>query len=99
LAAVLVDHLAEVALLAEKPDADHRNAQVAGGLELIASDINEPARVDGQRLAEHELHAEVRDAGEGRLGMFLLEPGGRGHPLTPSFRQSVHILAERRIGQ
>ena len=62
LRSVPVDHLAEIALLVEQPHADHRHAQVAGGLELIAGHVAEPARVDGQRLAQHELHAEIGHA-------------------------------------
>ena len=62
LRAVAVDHLAEIALLIEQPDADDRHAQVAGGLQLVAGHVAQAAGVDGQRLAEHELHAEIGDA-------------------------------------
>ena len=65
LGSVLVDHLTKIALLIEQTHADHRHAEIAGGLELVAGHVAEPARVDWQGLAQHELHAEVRDAGQG----------------------------------
>src|SRR5208282_304898 len=48
LRAVLVDHLAEIALLIKQPHADDRNAQIAGRLELIAGDVAEATRVVGK---------------------------------------------------
>ena len=40
---VLVDYLPKIALLVEQSHADHRHAEVAGGLELIASHITQSA--------------------------------------------------------
>ena len=53
--------LPEVALLPQQADADHRHAQVAGRLEEVAGQDAQAAAVDGQGLAEAELHAEVGD--------------------------------------
>ncbi len=74
LAALRVDVLAEVAALIEEPDGDDGNAEVAGGFQLIAGDIAEAARVDGQGVAQHEFHAEVGDRFERRVGVGLLKP-------------------------
>ena len=99
LRAVLVDHLAKIALLVEQPHADHRHAQIAGGLELIAGHVAEPARVDGQRFAQHEFHAEIGDAGQRRLRMVLLKPRRRLRRLPPGLHQVIDVLAEGGIGQ
>ena len=39
LGALRIEHLAEVALLVQEPHADHRHAQVARRLELVAGDV------------------------------------------------------------
>ena len=83
LRAVLANHLAEIALLVQQPHADDRHAQIAGRLELIAGHVAEPARVDRQGLAQHEFHAEIRDAAERRLRMGLLKPRGRPRNAAP----------------
>ena len=97
--AILVDHLAEVALLVQQPYARHRRAQIAGGLELIARHVAQPAGVNGQSLAEHEFHAEVSDAGQPRVRMMLLKPGRRFGRKTAGFHQAVHPLPKCGIGQ
>jgi len=43
LAAIGANHLTEVALLVEEPDADHRNTEVTRGLELVPGHVAEPA--------------------------------------------------------
>ncbi len=63
LCTVPVDQLAKIALLVEKPHANHRNTQIAGGLELIARHVAQPAGINGQGLAQHELHAEISGTG------------------------------------
>ena len=97
--AVLVDDLAKIALLVEQLHADDRHAQVAGGLELIAGHVPEPVRVDGQRLAQHEFHAEIRDTAERRMRVGLLKPCRCLHGFPPTLYQVVDALAERGIGQ
>ncbi len=59
LEAVAVDGLPEVARAVEQPHADHRHAQVAGGLAVVAREHAQAARVDAQRLVQPELHREV----------------------------------------
>ena len=61
LPAGLVEPLAEVALAVEQPDADERDAEVGGGLEMVAGEHAEAARVDRQALVEPELRREVGD--------------------------------------
>ena len=56
-----VEALAEVALRVQQADADERNAEVRGGLEVIAGEHAEAAGVLGQCLADAELRREVGD--------------------------------------
>ena len=55
------ERLAEESLAVEEADPDERHAEVARGLEMVAREDAEPARVDGQDLREPELGAEVGD--------------------------------------
>ena len=97
--AVLVDHLAKIALLVEQPHADHRHAQIAGGLELIAGHVAKPARVNGQSFAQHEFHAEIRNTAQRRLRVGLLKPRGCLQHLPPGLHQVINVFAESGIGQ
>ena len=99
LRAVAVDRLPEVALLVEQSDADHRDAQIAGGLQLVTGDITQTTRVDRQRFAEHELHAEVRHALQCRSRVCLLEPRARLRRLLAGVQQILDVLAKRGIFQ
>ena len=74
LGTIAVDHLAKIPMLVQQSDAHHRHAKIAGRFELVAGDIPEPARIDGQRLTQHEFHAEIGNAREGRLGIRFLKP-------------------------
>ena len=60
LPAVGVERLAEVALGVQQADADQRDAQVAGALEVVAGQHAQAARVDRQALVQAELGREVR---------------------------------------
>ncbi len=61
LSPVEVQPLLEVSLVVIEPDADERDAEVRGALDVIAGENSEPARVDRQRLVESELGGEVGD--------------------------------------
>ena len=99
LSAIFVDDLAEVALLVKQSHADHRHPEVAGGLQLVAGDVAQSARVDRQGLAQHELHAEVGGTGQLRVRMVPLEPGRR-LDLSPSrLHQVIDRLSEVGVGQ
>ena len=54
--------LAEEALPVEEADPHERHAEIARGLEQVAREDAEPARIDRQDLREAELRAEIRDA-------------------------------------
>ena len=69
LLAVAGDALAEVALGIEKADADEGQAEVAGLFAVVAGEDAQAAGVDGQRLVEAELGAEVGDGFVGGVGM------------------------------
>ena len=98
LCAVLVDHLAEISLLVKQTYADHRHAQIAGSLELIAGHIAKSSRIDRESFAQHEFHAEICDMSQGRLRLALLKPRGRflGAPLR--LDEVIDILTEAGIG-
>ena len=55
--------LAEVAVPVEQPDADQRDAEVAGRLEMVAGEDAEAAGVLGQGGRDAELGREVGDGG------------------------------------
>jgi hypothetical protein len=59
LRSLFIYHLVRITLLAEEPHADDGHSQIAGRLELIASDVAKPARVNREGFAQHELHTEV----------------------------------------
>src|SRR6185295_8027491 len=61
LPALAVDQLMDVALVIEQTDADHRHAQVAHALEVIAREHAQDPRIDRDRLVEAELGREVGD--------------------------------------
>ena len=56
-----VEPLPEIALAIEQADADERDAQVGGALDVVAGQHAEAARVDRQRLVDAELRGEVGD--------------------------------------
>ena len=60
LPAVEVEALLEVAFLVEQPDRHERQAEVACGLEVVAGEDAEAARIDGDAFVDAVLHAEVR---------------------------------------
>ena len=68
LPAVEREGLPEVARAVEQPDRDQRHAEVGGGLEVVAREDAEPARVVRQHLGDAELHREVADARRQRAG-------------------------------
>ena len=76
LPAVVVEALAQVALLVEQADADERQAEVAGGLEVVAGQDAQAARVDRQALGQAVLGGEVGDDGPVQRPVGPLEPAG-----------------------
>ncbi len=79
LPAVVVERLAEVPLGVREADADERQAEVARGLQVVAGEDAEAARVDGQALVQAVLHGEVGDARAGGFGEGLGEPALARH--------------------
>ena len=67
-----VEGLPEVAVPVEQPHADDRDAEVAGGLEVVAGQDAEAAGVLGQRGGDAVLGREVGDGGGRRGGAALL---------------------------
>ena len=70
LPAVAVERLLEVAVAVEQADADERDAEVGGRLEVVAGEDAEPAGVLRQHRGDAELGREVRDRA-GRVGAGL----------------------------
>ena len=71
LPAVGVEALAEVAVAVEQADADERDAQVAGRLEVVAGEHAQAARVLGDGLGDAELGREVGDEVERAVALGL----------------------------
>ena len=96
LSPIRIEVLAEIPLAVEQADPDYWNTKVARRLHLVAGHVAKPSRIDGQRFAQHELHAEVCDRGQCGVGMFLLEPrvGPIGFPIL--LKQTVETTAELR---
>ena len=88
LPAVDVQILAEVALLVHQADADERNAEIRGALEMIARENAQAARVDRQTLVQAELRTEVGDDRIGLSAADLLEPGRRLEIRSSGFRDA-----------
>ena len=78
--------LLEVAFAVEQPDGDERQAEVAGGFQVVAGEDAEAAGVDRQADVNPELGGEVGDRPAGRVRIALAEPGRR-----------VHVGAELRV--
>jgi hypothetical protein len=97
LRAILVYQLPKVALGIEQSHADNGNSQVASRFHLIAGDVAQSAGVDGQRFAQHELHAEIRHGSEGGMRMIFLKPRRVLGRLTTSVEQIVDSLAKSGI--
>ena len=56
-----IDCLPEVAALVQQPDTDERHGHVAGGLDVVAGEHAQAARVDAHAFVEAVLRAEVAD--------------------------------------
>ena len=84
LPAVVVEALAEVALVVEQADADERDAQVAGALDVVAGEHAEAAGVDRQRLVQAELGREIGD------GLGRSTPACRAPQVRSASRYSQH---------
>ncbi len=61
LPAGVVEALQEVSLAVEEADADERNVEVGGALDVVAGENAEAAGVDGEGFVEAELGGEVGD--------------------------------------
>jgi len=84
LPALARERLLEVAVPVEQADADDRDAEVAGGLEVVAGEDAETTGVLRQRGGDAELRGEVRDGAGALLARreAALEPAVPGQVLT-----------------
>ena len=94
LPAVDVQVLAEVAFAVHQADADERQAEVAGALEVVAGEDAEAAGVDRHALVDAELGGEVGDRHRRRLRIGLLKPGRGVQVVVERFRDAVHVGEE-----
>ena len=92
-----VDLLLEVALAVEQADADERDVEVGGALEVVAGEDAEAAGVDVDGLVQAELHREVGDHAAVRLGVDLPVLGGL-HLLLELRLDRLHVGEERGVG-
>ncbi len=74
LPAISRERLDEVAAAVEQPDADDRDAEIAGCLQVVTGEDSEPAAVLRQRLGDAELGREVGD-GPGGAPSDWYQPG------------------------
>jgi len=91
----------EVAAAVEEAHADKRDAQVGGGLEVIAGEAAQAAGVDLEALGQAELGAEIRDLegllrGERPAG--LREPAAVLHVLDELGMHGAEGVDEGAIG-
>jgi hypothetical protein len=90
--------LAEIAFLIQQSHPDQRDAQIAGGLEVVAGEDAEPARVNRQGLGQAELQRKLRGQRLRRLPVLLLIPGaGARHVVTQAGGDRVQVREERLI--
>ena len=54
-----IEMLPEIALVVEQADADQRNAEVGGALDVVAGEHAEAAGINRQRLVQAELGGEI----------------------------------------
>ena len=73
LPAVDVECLAKIALSVEQSHADEGKPQITGGLEVIAGENAQPARVNAQSLAQAKFCGKISDL-EGAVCVVFLEP-------------------------
>ncbi len=98
------ERLPEESLAVEDPDPDERHAEVARGLEVVAREDAEAARVDREHLGQPELGAEVRDAvASRRERRDLRVRGGRrvlgGEGVRGGFHPRDVVRVRRELGE
>jgi len=91
LPAVRSQALLEIALPIHQADADERNSQIAGALEVVAREDAQSAGVDRQALVNPELHREVGDAVGSEFRVRLLEPALTRHVGVERLEHAVHF--------
>ena len=86
-------------MLVEQPHADERHAEIAGGLELIAGDIAQPAGINRQCSTQHELHAEIRHTRQTTPRVSRVKPRWRLRRAPFRLHEVVEGLDKDGIGQ
>jgi hypothetical protein len=95
----MVQVLPEITLVVEQADRDERHAQVAGGLDMVARQHAQAARVDGHRLVDAELGREIRDGLRPQHAHVRRAPGlGAGQVLLEQPVGMVDAAVEHQLG-
>ena len=94
LPAIRIEVLVEITALVQQADADEGQAEVAGGLEMIAGEDAEAAGIVGDALRQSEFRGEVGDAQFPGLGVRHREPAGGGEVLVQIRGRAVHLGQE-----
>ena len=89
LPAVTVEALLEVAGLVEQADADDRDPEVGGGLEVVTGEDAQAAGVLRQHLGDAELRAEVADGLRGAAAVLVVVLGLRPRLVPARFAEVV----------
>ena len=92
LVAVRVDRLAEIAVAVEQANAHERDRHVRSGLQMVAGEHAQAARIDAERLVEAVFSTEVGD------GMFELAPVLALEPVARAvFHVAVKVVEQRPV--
>jgi hypothetical protein len=83
--------LPEVPLLVQEPHADERHPQVGRGLQVVAGEDAEPARIDREPLVDPELAGEVRGLERALPAVGFREPGGALQVLLEGTVDPLHV--------
>ena len=84
LPAGLVQPLQKVALPVKQADADQRNIQVGGALDVVAGQHAQAAGVNGQRFVQAELGGEISHRPRPQHAGMVRAPGAVGVADTPA---------------
>src|SRR5207253_4717745 len=91
LPAVDVQVLTEVTLPVHEADADERQAEIAGRLQMISRQNTKTARIDRKTFMNSELGGEIADTELTVLVIGFLVPRGPCHVAVERFGNPIHV--------
>ncbi len=88
---VRTQDLTKVPLLIKQSDSNDRYTQITGGFQMITGEDPQSTRINGEGLAQAELHTEVSYAGQSGRAMGPAEPPGILKVLPALFHPHAQI--------